>query len=145
MGLAGILNYEHDQEQLEESAPIQPELRALDAFNPQDPLVEWVRRYGITTVNTGHSPGAVVSGQAMIIKTNRDNVSDGAMEPFSMVMASLGSASLASGTSVPGTRAKAVAILRTELIKAQGYLKNCLLYTSPSPRDLSTSRMPSSA
>jgi len=26
-----------------------------------------------------------------------------------------------------------------------GHLKNCLLYTSPSPRDLSTSRMPSSA
>ena len=26
-----------------------------------------------------------------------------------------------------------------------GWLKNCLLYTSPSPRDLSTSRMPSSA
>ena len=25
------------------------------------------------------------------------------------------------------------------------YLKTCLLYTSPSPRDLSTSRMPSSA
>ena len=24
-------------------------------------------------------------------------------------------------------------------------IKNCLLYTSPSPRDLSTSRMPSSA
>ena len=28
-------------------------------------------------------------------------------------------------------------------LKAQGY--HCLLYTSPSPRDLSTSRMPSSA
>ena len=27
----------------------------------------------------------------------------------------------------------------------QVYLKGCLLYTSPSPRDLSTSRMPSSA
>ena len=26
-----------------------------------------------------------------------------------------------------------------------GYFKSCLLYTSPSPRDLSTSRMPSSA
>ncbi len=25
------------------------------------------------------------------------------------------------------------------------YIKSCLLYTSPSPRDLSTSRMPSSA
>ena len=28
---------------------------------------------------------------------------------------------------------------------SQGYLYRCLLYTSPSPRDLSTSRMPSSA
>ena len=26
-----------------------------------------------------------------------------------------------------------------------GYITSCLLYTSPSPRDLSTSRMPSSA
>ena len=25
------------------------------------------------------------------------------------------------------------------------WMRNCLLYTSPSPRDLSTSRMPSSA
>ena len=28
---------------------------------------------------------------------------------------------------------------------SRGSLKDCLLYTSPSPRDLSTSRMPSSA
>ena len=31
------------------------------------------------------------------------------------------------------------------LIKAHGKCTTCLLYTSPSPRDLSTSRMPSSA
>ncbi|MFT5405536.1 MAG: imidazolonepropionase-like amidohydrolase [Verrucomicrobiales bacterium] len=123
VGLSGILNYDHDQEQLEKSEPIQPELRAIDAYNPRDPLVTWVRDFGVTTVNTGHAPGAVISGQAMIIKTDRQNVSDGAIEPFSMVMATLGSDSLASGQSVPGTRAKAVAILRTELIKAQGYLK----------------------
>ena len=29
--------------------------------------------------------------------------------------------------------------------KKEHPIKNCLLYTSPSPRDLSTSRMPSSA
>ena len=29
--------------------------------------------------------------------------------------------------------------------QARAQLKDCLLYTSPSPRDLSTSRMPSSA
>ena len=31
------------------------------------------------------------------------------------------------------------------LIKSDGLLINCLLYTSPSPRDISGSRMPSSA
>ena len=30
-------------------------------------------------------------------------------------------------------------------VDEEGQLKCCLLYTSPSPRDLSTSRMPSSA
>ena len=31
------------------------------------------------------------------------------------------------------------------LVRDDGYRTTCLLYTSPSPRDLSTSRMPSSA
>ena len=31
------------------------------------------------------------------------------------------------------------------LRQSVGWFENCLLYTSPSPRDLSTSRMPSSA
>ena len=37
--------------------------------------------------------------------------------------------------------------LRISITQAKFYeiIKNCLLYTSPSPRDLSTSRMPSSA
>ena len=34
---------------------------------------------------------------------------------------------------------------REKAILAKGEDSNCLLYTSPSPRDLSTSRMPSSA
>jgi len=34
---------------------------------------------------------------------------------------------------------------RASVIDARGWIKDCLLYTSPSPRDLSTSRMPSSA
>ena len=45
-----------------------------------------------------------------------------------------------------------VQMAKSDLYKAAKYsiklhelLKNCLLYTSPSPRDLSTSRMPSSA
>ena len=41
---------------------------------------------------------------------------------------------------------KVQAAILTERIKnLTDHLKTCLLYTSPSPRDLSTSRMPSSA
>ena len=41
------------------------------------------------------------------------------------------------------TLSGANAVLRA--IRCSSEIKNCLLYTSPSPRDLSTSRMPSSA
>ena len=35
--------------------------------------------------------------------------------------------------------------IRINCFKKDPSIKSCLLYTSPSPRDLSTSRMPSSA
>ena len=41
--------------------------------------------------------------------------------------------------------APAVRVLTKAIGKRLGKDKGCLLYTSPSPRDLSTSRMPSSA
>ena len=69
VGLAGWLNYRHDRDELEASAAVQPELRAIDAYNPREPLVAYLRGYGVTTVHTGHAPGAVISGQTMIAKT----------------------------------------------------------------------------
>ena len=44
VGLSGLLNIPHDQDQLEKSAAAQPELRALDAFNPAEvsPLVAYL-------------------------------------------------------------------------------------------------------
>ncbi|MCP5111095.1 MAG: amidohydrolase, partial [bacterium] len=56
VGLAGHLNQPHDQDQLERSSAIQPELRAIDAYNPRERLVEYVRNLGITTIHTGHGP-----------------------------------------------------------------------------------------
>ena len=38
-----------------------------------------------------------------------------------------------------------IEIQANEILRMRELLENCLLYTSPSPRDLSTSRMPSSA
>jgi imidazolonepropionase-like amidohydrolase len=125
VGLSGLLNLDrHDQEQLERSAPIQPELRAIDAYNGRDPLVKWLRDLGVTTVHTGHAPGVLVAGQTMIIKTNVPSITkdDDLIRPVSMVAATLGSGSKDAKKS-PGTRAKAVALLRGELLKAQAYAR----------------------
>src|SRR5690606_2733701 len=50
VGLAGYLNQPHDQDQLDSSTPIQPQLRAIDAYNPRETLVTWLREHGVTTV-----------------------------------------------------------------------------------------------
>ena len=44
-----------------------------------------------------------------------------------------------------GTLLSVLIFYKKEIINICLTLKTCLLYTSPSPRDLSTSRMPSSA
>ena len=44
-----------------------------------------------------------------------------------------------------GRRKNTIRVARQAMEKAMQYAYSCLLYTSPSPRDLSTSRMPSSA
>ena len=45
----------------------------------------------------------------------------------------------------PADEERIETILEFEQAETVGLVKTCLLYTSPSPRDLSTSRMPSSA
>ena len=121
VGLAGYLNQPHDQDQIETSAPVQPELRAIDAYNARERLVEWLREHGITTMHTGHGPGALISGQTMVVKTRADNADEAVLVPAAMVAATLGSTGLAQGGRAPGSRSKAVAMLRAELVKAKEY------------------------
>jgi imidazolonepropionase-like amidohydrolase len=121
VGLSGFLNQPHDQMQLETSGPFQPELRALDAYDARERLIAWVRSFGVTTLNTGHGPGAMVSGQTMIVKTVGDEVDEAAIVPTAMVAATFGPGGLASGGKSPGTRSKLIAMLRAELLKAQEY------------------------
>ncbi|HTM54957.1 MAG TPA: hypothetical protein VL175_13070, partial [Pirellulales bacterium] len=65
VGFSGILNHNHDQDQLERSSAVQPELRAIDAYNAQEELIEWIRSFGVTTVHAGHAPGELLSGQTL--------------------------------------------------------------------------------
>jgi imidazolonepropionase-like amidohydrolase len=117
VGLAGWLNGPHDREELEASAPIQPELAALDAFNPREPLLDWLRSLGVTTIHTGHAPGALISGQTLIAKTWTGPLERSIVQPRAMLAATLGEGAL--GGKGPGTRAKALALLRAELVRAR--------------------------
>ena len=121
--LAGYLNQEDDQDMLDRAAPIQPELRAIDAHDPSERLVEWLRRFGITTIHTGHGPGALVSGQTMVVKTVGRSVDDAVVLPTAMVAATLGESARAARGQSPGTRGKMVTMLRGELVKAQEYVQ----------------------
>jgi len=122
VGLSGIYNVPHDQMQLEKSDPIQPHLRAMDAYNPREDLVAWVRTLGVTTINTGHGPGALMSGTTMIAKTAGETVHEALVRPDAMVAFTLGS-SVSRNFKSPGTRAKGMAMLRQEFLKAQEYMK----------------------
>jgi len=121
VGLSGYLNQAHDQDQIERSAPVQPELRAVDAYDPEERLVEWVRRFGVTTMHTGHGPGALISGQTMVVKTRGATVEAATVVPAAMVAATLGDSARGAEGKSPGNRAKMVAMLRGELIAAQEY------------------------
>jgi imidazolonepropionase-like amidohydrolase len=119
VGLSGISNQNHDQDQLEYSDPIQPELRAFDAYNPNDPLIAWLAGFGITTVNTGHAPGALASGQTMIIKTTGE-LGSSILDSVYAVAFSLGN-NISGQFKTPGSRPKGIAMLRSAFIGAQNY------------------------
>ena len=119
IGLNGYLNQPHDQMALDASGTFQPELRATDAYDPEERLVEWVRGYGVTTIHTGHQPSALSPGQTMIAKTWGKTVEDATLVPTAMVAVVLGQAANAGAGRSPGTRGKQAAMLRAELIKAQ--------------------------
>jgi len=122
VGLTGYLNQPTDQDELDPTAPSQPELRAVDSYNAREPLVEWLRGFGITTVHTGHAPGALISGQTLIAKTHGDSVEAAVIVPCAMIAATLGeSAQATDPAKSPGTRSKLVAMLREQLLAGQEY------------------------
>jgi imidazolonepropionase-like amidohydrolase len=121
VGLNGYLNQPHDQMALDGSSPMQPELRAIDAYNPEERLIEWLRGYGITTIHTGHAPGALISGQTMIAKTIGKTVEDATLKETAMIAVTIGESALQQAGKSPGTRAKEASMLREMLIKAVNY------------------------
>ncbi len=132
-GLSGILNVKHDSDQIEHSAPLQPELRAIDAYNPREELVEYIRSFGVTTIHTGHAPGELMSGQTLIAKTIGNTIEEALMVDGRAIAATLAESSIKSGKTSPGTRGKQMAMLRSLLIEAQEFQAKRNAKANPNP------------
>jgi imidazolonepropionase-like amidohydrolase len=121
VGLSGIYNQSHDQDQLDHTSAMQPELRGLDAYNAREELVAWIRSFGVTTVHTGPAPGALISGQTVIVKTSGRGVDVDAVVESAMIACTIGDQARGADGKTPGTRSKVIALLRAELLKAGEY------------------------
>jgi imidazolonepropionase-like amidohydrolase len=111
------------------SAPIQPDVRILDAVNVRDTGLMRARAGGITTVNIMPGSGHLLSGQTVYIKLRRGSViEDLAIRDAAGNIA--GGIKMANGTNpmrpgstgpFPGTRAREASLMREQLVRAQEY------------------------
>ena len=110
----------------EPSAPIQPELRVLDAFDVRDPTVQKAQAGGITTANVMSGSGLLCSGQTVYLKL-RDGDSIDDLLITNKYGRVAGGLKMANGTNsrrdppFPGTRAKSAALVREKFIAALEY------------------------
>lgn len=108
------------------SSPIQPDVRIMDAVNVRDNSFRRAVAGGITTVNIMPGSGHLDSGQTLYVKLRGGNTID----DFLLVDRygkTAGGIKFANGTNslrpspFPQTRAKSVALVREQFIKAQEY------------------------
>jgi imidazolonepropionase-like amidohydrolase len=70
VGLSGAQNSKKgDQDQDELSDPNQSDLRVLDSFNPNEPLLQFIRENGVTVVHATPGPMNVLAGQTGVFRT----------------------------------------------------------------------------
>jgi imidazolonepropionase-like amidohydrolase len=69
VGLSGAFNLPADQDQDEKTDPNQADLRVLDGFNPNEPLLEVLRQNGITTIHAVPGRDNVIAGQTGVFHT----------------------------------------------------------------------------
>ncbi|HYY98991.1 MAG TPA: amidohydrolase family protein [Pyrinomonadaceae bacterium] len=111
------------------SAPIQPDVRILDAVNVRDTSLMRARAGGITTVNIMPGSGHLLSGQTVYLKLRRGStIEDLAIRDAASNIA--GGIKMANGTNpmrpnstgpFPGTRAREASLVREQFVRAQEY------------------------
>lgn len=108
----------------EDSDPITPQMRAIDAINPFDRCFADARKAGITTAVTGPGSANPISGQFAAIKTDGICVDDMVIQAPAAMKFALGENPKSvyhAKSQAPLTRMGTMALIRETLFKAQEY------------------------
>ncbi len=108
------------------SAPMQPEVRALDSINARDARLRKAQAGGITTANIMPGSGHLLSGQTLYVKHREAETVEDLLVHREDGSLAYG-VKMANGTNsrkdppFPGTRAKSAAIVREQFARAAEY------------------------
>ncbi|MGD9886485.1 MAG: amidohydrolase [Bacilli bacterium] len=108
----------------EATAPVFPELRAIDSIKPQDVAFKEALEAGVTTVATGPGSADVIGGVFCIIKTFGKTIDDMVVVSESAIKMALGENPkrvFHAKNQSPTTRMASAAIMRESLMKAKEY------------------------
>ncbi len=112
----------------EETDPVTPQLRAIDAVNPKDRCFSDAVSAGVTTVVTGPGSANPIGGQMIAMKTFGSSVDQRIVKAPVAVKMALGEnpKTVYHGKNrAPFTRMATAALIRGALLKARRYLENC--------------------
>ncbi|MCI8601226.1 MAG: amidohydrolase [Oscillospiraceae bacterium] len=113
----------------EESDPITPQLRAVDAINPMDRCFAEAARGGVTTVLTGPGSANAIGGQWAAIKTCGRRIDDMLLTDYVGMKLALGENPKTvyhDKNQTPSTRMATASLIREQLKKAERYQKDLL-------------------
>ena len=136
LGLSGLIPVDDDRDEV--SGPNQAHLRAIDAFNLREPMLEHALRSGVTLVQTGPGAANAIGGQAGIFKTHGSSTEEVTVRfPSGLVVVLTESAKMTYGKEgkFPTTRMANVGLIRQALVDAERYGK-LRAGDDPPPRDL---------
>jgi imidazolonepropionase-like amidohydrolase len=123
-GLSGAWNIPADQDQDELSDPNQSDLRALDGFNPHEPLLEFLRANGTTIVHAAPGRSNILAGQSAIFRTEGLTAEACSLRSPAAILVNLGEAPKeAYKGKGPHTRMGVAALVRKAFTEADAYRK----------------------
>jgi imidazolonepropionase-like amidohydrolase len=120
-GLSGAWNIPADQDLDELSDPNQADLRALDGFNPREPLLDFLQQTGVTVVHAAPGRANPIAGRGGVFRTDGTTAESAALVPVGSLIVNLGESPKGKTQT---TRMGVAALVRKAFADADSYRAN---------------------